>query len=223
MAIDRTFRLPNASNRTVVFGRTGSGKTVFMKWLLSHQEIDRFPWVIIDYKQDGEYQDIPFVRECAIGELPSRPGLYIMSPGFGDDEKIDAYFYNCLRKGGHGTLVDEGMSAPQAEPRFRGLRTLLAQGRSKLAPVILGSQRPRRINKSLLSEGDFFARFHMSFGDDLDYTREFMPLETNAPLDEYHCHWYDVRRDTRFVVAPVNPDDALERLQSKLEPKRRFI
>lgn len=219
----KDFRLPGASNRTVVLGRTGSGKTVFMKWLLSRQNIDTMPWIVIDHKRNKEYADIPHARSLKLGEHPREPGVYIMPADFRHDEKLDTFLHECMERGQTGLLFDEGASVPQREPRFVGLKTVLAQGRSKRVPVIFGSQRPRFINKSLLSEGDFFARLHLSYEDDKAYVNQFMPKAASGDLDEYHAHWYDVGRNRLFVLSPVSEQETNERFYDRLRPQRRLL
>lgn len=218
----KDFRLPDATKRAVVLGRTGSGKTLFMRWLLSVATIETMPWIIFDYKQAGDFSDIPFAQKIEAGYLPKMAGVYIVEPTFSDEEQIDNYLFNILRHGNIGVMFDEGASIPQREPRFLGLKTVLAQGRGKRVPVIFGSQRPRHINKSLLSEGDFFALFHLSYQSDVDAVREFMPKRVMQPLDDFHSYWYDVRKDKLFVLGPVNDDDTLERFENRLQPRRRM-
>lgn len=217
-----SFRLPDATKRTVVLGRTGSGKTLFMRWLLSLMPLETMPWIVFDYKQAGDF-DIPYARRIKIGTLPREPGLYIIEPSFNDDEKIDAYLFGLLRHGNTGLLFDEGAAVPQREPRFLGLKTVLSQGRGKRVPVIFGSQRPRHINKSLLSEGDFFARFHLSYDGDIASVNEFMPKAAAEPLDDYQAYWYDVGKDRLSILLPVDDDATHARLEDRLKPRRRLL
>lgn len=218
------FRLPGIDKRTVVLGRTGSGKTFFMRWLLSLQPIDVMPWIVFDYKQVGDF-DLPYTQKIKIGTIPDKPGLYVVSPSFKESDNIavDQYLFEILHRGRIGILFDEGASVPQREPRFVGLKTVLSQGRGLRVPVIFGSQRPRHINLSLLSEGDFFARFDLSFEQDADYVRQFMPDEASGPLDEYHCWWYDQGKSRLNILAPVDDDMTLERFEQRLRPKRRLL
>lgn len=218
-----TIRLPDASKRTVVLGRTGSGKTLFMRWLLSLMPIETMPWVVLDYKQAGDFSDIPYTQKISFGTLPTKPGVYILEPSFSDDEKVDQYLLDILRHGNTGLLFDEGAAVPQREPRFLGLKTVLSQGRGKRVPVIFGSQRPRHINKSLLSEGDFFARFHLSYDGDIAAVNEFMPKEAQEPLDDFNSYWYDVGKNRLAILAPVDDDATAERLEERLKPRRRLL
>lgn len=217
------FRLPDDTKRTIILGRTGSGKTKFSRWLLSMSPIESMPWIVIDYKQSGDYSDIPFAQTLKKMTLPDKPGVYILNADYRDDEKMDAFLFSVLKRGNTGLLFDEGAAVPQREPRFVGLKSVLAQGRGKRVPVIFNSQRPKHINKSLLSEGDFFARFHLSYGGDADYVNEFMPPLAQTHLPDYHSHWYDIGRQNLFQIGPVDDDDTLYRFDERLRPKRRLL
>lgn len=206
-----------------MLGRTGSGKTLFMRWLLSLMPIETMPWVVFDYKQAGDFSDIPYTHKIRVGELPTRPGVYICEPSFYDDEKVDSHLLDILRHGNTGVLFDEGAAVPQREPRFLGLKTMLSQGRGKRVPVIFGSQRPKHINKSLLSEGDYFARFHLSYDGDADAVNEFMPKASQEPLDDFHSYWYDVGKNRLSILGPVDDDLTAERFEDRLKPRRRLL
>jgi len=217
------FRLPNSRERAVVMGRTGSGKTVFMTWLLSHASIDERPWIMIDHKNDGYLSKLPRSREIRLGELPKYPGIYIVKPSFKDDERVDEYLHEILQRGNIGIFTDEGASIPQREPKFTGLKAIFAQGRSKRVPILFATQRPSFINRSVFSEGDFYACFHLQHGGDRDRAREFMPAQVENRLDEYCAHWYDVKSDAYYIVRPVDQDETFERIDERLRPRQTLL
>jgi hypothetical protein len=220
------FRLPNSSERAVVIGRTGTGKTVFMKWLLSMSAIEELPWIVIDHKNDKSLDQIPHIQQIKLGELPKSPGLYIVKARVQDDDAIDAYLHRILARGRTGIFTDEGASLPQREPRYMGLKAIFAQGRSKRTPILFGTQRPVRINKSVASEGDFFAVSHLSTKGDRDYVRAFVPgdlINLEKRLDDYCFNWYDVKQFAAFVIRPVDDDETTNRLDWRLRPRRFFV
>jgi hypothetical protein len=217
------FRLPNMTERAVIMGRTGSGKTVFLVWLLSHASIDELPWIILDHKNDGYLKSLPYIEEIKLGELPKYPGLYLVRARFTDDEKMEEYLFKILERGRTGLFTDEGASLPQREPKYKGLKSLFAQGRSKRTPVLFATQRPSWINKSVMSEGDYYGCFHLQNEDDRKRARSVMPGQIDNRLDDYFAHWYDVKRDAYFRIRPVDEADAFERLSERLKPKVRLI
>ena len=218
-----SFRLPNERERAAVFGRTGSGKTVFLTWLLSHASIEDRPWIIIDHKNDNYLKRLPRVERIKLGELPKYPGLYIVNARFDDDDAVETYLHRILERGNTGVFTDEGASIPQREPKYSGLKAIFAQGRSKRTPILFATQRPSWINKSVLAESDFFASFHLQNADDRERSLKFMPPQAERRLDDYHSHWYDVKKDAYFVISPVDEAETLQRLEDRLKPRKTLI
>jgi DNA helicase HerA-like ATPase len=219
------FKLPNATERAVIFGRTGSGKSVFMVWLLSHASIEERPWIILDYKQDHYLKSIPYAQKLKLGDLPKKAGIYIVNIDYRNDaeETVDDYLFSILKRGNIGVFIDEGSNLPQREPKYRGLKAIFAQGRSKKVPFLFATQRPAWINKSVLSEADYYVSFALATDSDKARVKEFMPEEATGPLAAYHCHWYDIKQDAYFMVRPVNEDETFNRLSERLKPKIRLI
>jgi DNA helicase HerA-like ATPase len=214
------FTLPSDRSRACIFGRTGSGKTVFATWLLSHASIDTQPWIIIDYKRDSYLKSLPYVQKIKLGELPREPGLYIIAADFGQEDDVDVYLHRMIARGDIGLFTDEGANLPHQQPRYTGLRTIFAQGRSKRVPVIFATQRPAWINRSVLSESDFFSLFDLSVSEDRQRANSFMPDEVRQRgLDEYHSYWYDVKRKALMIVRPVDEPDTIARLAERLRPR----
>src|ERR1700751_6052757 len=98
------FRFPKPTQRTVILGATGSGKSVFGLWVLSYMNFEDMPWVIVDYKGDDLLEEIledhnwkvtrnrvvrgfnsPIKEISPTDPVPKKPGLYYMRP----NAKID--------------------------------------------------------------------------------------------------------------------------------------
>lgn len=218
------FRLPGLTHRTAVLGRTGSGKTRLAVWLLSHAPFDKQPYVVLDYKLEGLFQQTDRIKEIGLNEVPKHPGVYIIRPLPTDDVAVENWLWKAHQRERVGLYVDEGYGI---DAKSEALRAVLTQGRSKRLPVIFISQRPSWISRFVLSEADFFAVFQLN--DRFDRQRvgalvpsERMNLETTLP--PFHSWWYDVGKDNVMVMKPV-PDDQeiLERLDSRLAPKTRKL
>lgn len=220
------FKLPGPTERTVIFGRTGSGKSVFAVWLLSHASIDERPWIIIDHKQDKYLKSLPFVKKIKVGDIPKKPGVYLANADYNNssmDEDVDDYLFDILRKGNIGIFSDEGSNLPQREPKYRGLKAVFAQGRSKRVPFIFATQRPAWINKSVLSEADHYICFDLATAGDIQRVNEFMPDVDPQSLARYSCHWYDIKQRTTWTVRPVDENETFDRLNERLKPVIRLI
>jgi hypothetical protein len=47
------WRFPNDNERVMCLGRTGSGKSQMIAFLMAHSSFDRRPWIVIDYKGES--------------------------------------------------------------------------------------------------------------------------------------------------------------------------
>lgn len=218
------FRFPSLSERAVVVGRTGSGKTQFSAWLLSEARFDIQPYVIVDYKGDALLNDIPFVQDLSLDQFPRKPGLYRISPlPETDDEKVEAWLWEIWKREKIGLYVDEAYRIPDKGGAFNAI---LTQGRSKKIPVISCSQRPAWLSRFVFSEADFFAVFQLNDREDRLKVRRFLSedgAQVTRRLPDFSCYWYDVKKDSLMIMSPVpDANTLLERFEQRLTPKRRF-
>ncbi len=218
------FRLPGATHRTGIFGRTGSGKTRQAAWLLSLSPFDKVPYVVIDYKLEQLFTQTDRIREIGFDEVPKKPGVYILRPLPTDDDAVEAWLWKLHQRENCGIYVDEGYGI---DPKSKALRAVLTQGRSKRLPVIYISQRPAWISPFVVSEADFLSVFQLTKPEDRQRVAAIMPaldLDVSQSLPEYHSRWYDVGRAQGFTLKPVpSDDDILNRLDDRLKPKRKAL
>ena len=218
---ENDFLLPTTSQRTVIVGRTGSGKTQFATWLLSNAPFDRQPYVIVDYKRDALLNMSKRIREIGYNELPKHPGLYIIHPDPSHDEIMENWLYRIWRHGRIGLYFDEAYMVPNK----KAFPAVLTQGRSLHIPAIVVSQRPVWLSRFAFSEADHFAVFHLNDLDDRRTISRFLPegaVEERQP--EYHSIWYDVPRDQLFRLQAVPEGSSiLETIEARLAPRRRAI
>jgi len=218
------FRLPGPRDRLAVLGRTGSGKTHFAAWSLSHGNWDKVPWIIIDYKHDPLIKEIPQAKEIGLNDkIPKHSGLYVVHPQPSQTKEVEALLWRIWQKGHTGLWVDEGHILPDKG----SLQALLSQGRSKSIPVIILSQRPVWLNRFVLSESGFFSVFSMNDKRDRQTIQSFLPgisLETKLPAR--HSYYYDVGQDRAYQMQPVpNTDEILTRFvdRNPRQPKWRVV
>lgn len=217
------FRFPTYKQRTLIVGRTGSGKTQFGTWLLSHAPFDKQPYIIIDYKHDDLLNGSDRVHELALDDpLPKKPGLYIVHPRPDEEDAVEAWMWRVWEREKIGLYFDEGY---MIDPRSDALRSILTQGRSKRIPVIMLSQRPSQICRFAISEADFYSVFHQNDKNDRKRIEEFTPTGfAHSDMPEYNSKWYDVAKNQVYNLAPVpQGDEILERIETRLTHKRTFI
>lgn len=219
------FKLPTYKQRLAVMGKTGSGKTQFANWILSHSPFDKQPYIIVDYKGDDLIAQIDRAREIGLNEsLPKQPGIYVVRPRPSDEEEVEDWLWKVWDREKIGLYFDEAYMVPDKG----ALRSILTQGRSKRIPAIILTQRPAFISRFVFSEADLFAVFHLN--DEIDHKkiRGFTPQNSfwdlKNRLPDYFSRWYDVGQDVSLRLSPVPPgEEILARFERRLEPKKRWL
>ncbi len=214
-------RLPGPTNRTTVIGRTGSGKSQFASWLLSTQNFDAMPWVIVDFKDEDKdiINQIDGVILIDYSVVPDKPGLYMLKPMDGDDG-LDEWLWKVYYKGGIGLMFDEVFPIGQHSKPFN---TILMQGRSKHIPVIVCTQRPSNISVYCFSEASYYMIFDLTkIGDRKKVSEEISQIPRSYQLPEYHSYYYDVSGKYLEKLGPA-PDAQiiLSRIAKKMPPPPR--
>lgn len=217
--------LPGPSDRTIVVGQTGSGKTYAGVWLLSHQDIGRRPWVVIDYKREELFRKLGRQTFRSIltpaSAAPSKPGLHLIQPFESDDDAMDAFLWRVWKRGGIGIYIDEGMMIPAG--RGSAMRAILTQGRSKRIPVIALSQRPVEIDRYFFSEANFYAEFFLMDREDRKTLTRYTPFNPDEVPEPYHFYWYDGKKRKVDYLAPVPPEETfLGRIRAQA-PRRMWL
>jgi hypothetical protein len=213
------FHFPDSTTRTAVLGMTGSGKSVFGCWLLSHAAYDRMPWLIVDHKDDPDEifnrVNKRCVQEIDPGDpVPKKPGLYIVKPlPEEEDDAMDRTFRNLWSRGGIGVFVDEGHLI---DARASIFKIMLTTGRSLRIPMIVCSQRPVGVTPYLFTQSNYFAVFQLETEADIKTVQGHLASDITAPLPEYHCRWRDRKARTTQVLAPVDdPDTIVDRFNRR--------
>jgi hypothetical protein len=218
------FRLPGPTDRTAIVGRTGSGKTVMAAFLLGEADIDRKPWIVVDYKGERIFNDIEKQEKTAITEIgvhdkiPSKPGLYVVRPiPAQDDENINELLWRVWEKGNAGVYIDEAHLLPSSD----ALKANLVTGRSRRIPMIVISQRPVWVPREVFSEANHHVAFDLSRLDDRKLVGEWVNSRDIGRISGFRSHWYDVNRNARFRVNPApHPSQSVARIVAKAP--RRF-
>lgn len=225
------FRFPRNDEHMAIVGRNGTGKTQFGVHVLSKKNLRRETVVILDYKGDELINGIQNTREIGFGEVPRKPGLYILHSSPDEEAETDAWLSKLNRAEDCGLFIDEGYMLP---PRSKIFKTILTQGRSKRIPVITLSQRPVDVQRYAFSESSHFAFFPLNDRRDIDVIRQFTPedfidympvsMGGEKRLPDYYSRWYSVKSDERFVLMPApSAEEIIASIDAQLEPKTRFL
>ena len=219
MQAKKQLRLPSISDRTVLIGGTGSGKTVAGLWHLSRQQIDGMPWLIVDFKRDDNIATIPYAQHVPIG-APLLNGVYVVQPLLHEKDALENYLWDIWNQGETGIFVDEGFMLADSE----ALNTILMQGRSKRVPVIVCTQRPVAVSRFVFSEASFIQVFRVIDKRDRKTISEFSPIfgdkeTSNETLPPFYSYYYDVARHNLVTLKPVPNMAAINAtFQDKLKP-----
>ena len=191
--------LPNDSQRLLIVGATGSGKTQAALWHLSHRTYTSMSWVVYNTKADSTIDSIPYSEQIEIDQVPVKPGVFIVKPLPHEQEALEAHQWEIWKRGSMGVYVDEGYAMGNHNQAFRAL---LTQGRSKYIPMIVLSQRPVWLDRFAFSESEFMQAFRLQHAKDRAAMEELIP----APLDRlpaYHSWYYDALGNRTYRMAPV--------------------
>lgn len=201
-----TLVLPRYDKRLAILGSTGSGKTVFGIWMLSHTDYHIRPWFIFDFKGDELIEGLPTVEISLNNSPPKEPGLYVLRPLPGDEKLLSNFFCKLWEQENCGVYIDEGYMIPKND---RWYRALLTQGRSKHIQMIVLSQRPVWMDKFTFTEANYFAVFNLNNDDDRDHVKTFLNRHKPQVLPRHHCLWYDVDNQRTVKLSPVPPPDEI--------------
>jgi hypothetical protein len=224
---DKGIRTPTTSQRLVLCGRTGTGKTVAGLWHLSNFNFSKQgePWVIIDFKNDDHVNSIPNLQQSDFEYIPTKKddGVFIVHPlpqdCKGKGSPMEVYLTKLWEREHIGIFIDEGYVIGDND----GLNLCLTQGRSKRIPMIVCTQRPVWISRFAFSEADFIQCFHLNDERDRETVERFTPLDVDDfdSLKKYQSFYYDVAEHKLVRVNPVPDMDATRKVfADKLTKKR---
>lgn len=213
------FHLPKPSQHIAIIGRNGSGKSHAALWHLSKRNFDVMPYVIFDFKGDELVNSIARARHIDLGEMPKRPGIYVVHPTPYDTENgaVDAFLWRMYARENIGGWIDESYMLQRSKP----FETLLVQGRSKHIPLTILTQRPVWVSRYIFSEASFFQVFTLIDRRDKQTVEAIIPVDLDSRLADYHSWYYDVQRDELFVMEPVPAaGEILTRIDARLHKVR---
>lgn len=209
---------PGPTDRTLVLGRTGSGKTTAATWLLSGVNFDVQPWLMVNTKSDkaiNHIAEIDGVKTITVDQTPGDKGLYHVSPLNTQSDELNAMLGRIWEKENCGIFIDEIYMIGNTD----NLNALLTQGRSRRCPMIVCSQRPAWCSKFVFSESDYVMLFNLQRLEDRKTIGGLVPVDKNYRLEKHCSFWYNVADNEIATFDPVpNSARILDTFRAKFPP-----
>jgi hypothetical protein len=221
-------RLPKLSDRLVSCGRTGSGKTVGGLWHLSNFNVGIFPWILVDFKNDENIDEIENVQDVGFDFLPGKKDVglfrlrctpYDVEGSTKERSKLDSLLIRVWQRGDCGLFIDEAYIIGNSE----ALNLCYTQGRSLRIPMITNTQRPVWCSRFAFSEASFIQCYDLTDYGDIGRVEEFIPLDWDdqLPLQKYQSFYYDVAEKKLARLNPVPPMKEIAAVFAEKLPQRR--
>lgn len=205
-------QLPNDTQRHLIIGRTGSGKSQFASHTLSLRSYDQMPWVIANFKDDELLNELPATELDGL-KLPKpklmKDGLWMVRPDVDDWDGMEQLMKEIWLRTYTGLYVDEML--PISAPKHPALRRLLTQGRSRRCPLIMCTQRPVDLDRYAFSESEYTNIFALSDDRETekikDQTGILLDMDVLPSLPDQLPYSYHIDKIRRKVsMTPPAPD-----------------
>jgi len=223
-------RLPDKSQRLVVIGKTGEGKSTVGLYFLCQMDWDETPYVFVDIKGDDLFAKIlkacgKTIKRIDYNTVPTKGGLYYLKVDMFDMEGLEQWLVKVYQQGNVGLFIDEGYAIPKMSKAFTAI---LTQGRAKNIPVIVLYQRPVYMSKFAIAQADFFVCLNQNMQSDKELTYEYVPLDLDykghrinvlTTLPRYCFLYYDVAESEIQFFKPVpHPNNIVKMFKDRLKP-----
>lgn len=178
------------SNRVMVVGTTGSGKSVLTQFLLS--SLNRC--AVIDPKHEFHMEGFKVNRSMHFPNIWTKEIRQILRPRPGneaDDSRMAEYLYTAYKRKNITVYCDELAVIEESFPETLSImKVIQVTGRSKHVNLWNATQRPRNFPRTFMTESEVFFMFRMQAEADRDYMAGFIGEEATIKLPLYDFWYY---------------------------------
>lgn len=213
---------PTKGERALSIGKTGSGKTLFNRWLL--ERLPTAPCIIYDTKHDPKFDRLPdhrvanklsdiydAVDHTGVDYIIVRPPPAITANPQALDRILQRHEEEWR---GVDAYIDELYHFHSGGRAGPGLSGLYTRGRSRGITTIGSTQRPAWVSGFIFSETQLFYLFRLTRESDRKKVDDFIPGFAKMPVlgkYSFYAHRDDGDEETPKLMKPI-PVDAKERL-----------
>lgn len=180
----------NSSDRILVCGRTGSGKSVLINRLLIPQMTN---FVIYDYKHEINVPDcVIFSSAADFLRYPNNRRIIYRTTS-GSDAEFDALCRQVFYRGNNTLICDEIAYHCDARKIMPHHDLIMRLGRSKGVGIINCTQRPRGMHNNVISQCEHFFIFDLIQDTDRKKLAEFCGPDVIQRARDYHYFYFNIR------------------------------
>ena len=215
--------IPEHGERALVVGHSGSGKSIFARWLCYHLP----GTVIYDTKGEPAFDHMgPIVTQpediWPAFSLDDAPDWVVYRPEpdlMANPMALDAVLGMHYEAGGDvGAYIDEAYQFHRNGQAGRGLVALLTRGRSRGITTIVGAQRPAWLSRFALSEANRIYALRLNHREDMQRIAELLPRYDRRPrVPRFYWDYAEVGRDRVYRFPPIDIDYRPARVDSTPE------
>lgn len=189
-----------SSDRIMVCGRTGSGKSVLINNLLLPQLVN---YVVYDYKHEINIPGAEIFTSLSDFRRKPNKNAIIYRPRSGTDEEFDDLCRQVFYRGNNTLVLDETASHCGAGKIMPHHDLIMRLGRSMGVGIINGTQRPRGIHNNVISQCEHFFVFDLIQETDRKKLAEFCGEKMMQRAKDYHFWYYNIRSEEPIFCRPV--------------------